>query len=42
MATPKWYANGLEHITNSASGGSVDLDTDTIKLALYTSSYTPT
>jgi len=41
MATPKWYANGLEHITNSASGGSVDLDSDTIKLALYTSSYTP-
>lgn len=41
MATPKWYANGLEHVTNSASGGSVDLDTDTIKLALYTSSYTP-
>jgi hypothetical protein len=42
MATPKWYANGLEHVTNSASGGSVDLDSDTIKLALYTSSYTPT
>ena len=42
MATPKWYANGLEHITNSASGGSVDLDSDTIKLMLVTSSYTPT
>ena len=42
MATPKWYANGLEHISNSASGGSVDLDTDTIKLMLVTSSYTPT
>jgi hypothetical protein len=41
VATPKWYANGLEHVTNSASGGSVDLDSDTIKLALYTSSYTP-
>lgn len=41
MATPKWYANGLEHVTNSASGGSVDLDTDTIKLMLVTSSYTP-
>lgn len=41
MATPKWYANGLEHVTNSASGGSVDLDTDTIKLILLTSSYTP-
>jgi hypothetical protein len=42
VATPKWYANGLEHVTNSASGGSVDLDTDTIKLMLVTSSYTPT
>lgn len=41
MATPKWYANGLEHISNSASGGSVDLDTDTIKFILITSSYTP-
>jgi hypothetical protein len=41
MATPKFYANGLEHITNSASGGSVDLDTDTVKLILVTSSYTP-
>jgi hypothetical protein len=41
MATPKWYAQGLEHITRSASGGDVDLDSDTIKLALYTSSYTP-
>jgi hypothetical protein len=41
VATPKWFANGLEHITNSASGGSVDLDTDTIKLILITSSYTP-
>jgi hypothetical protein len=41
MATPKWYANGLEHVTNSASGGSVDLDSDTIKLILITSSYTP-
>jgi hypothetical protein len=41
MATPKWYANGLEHVTQSASGGTVDLDTDTIKLILLTSSYTP-
>jgi hypothetical protein len=41
VAVPKWFANGLEHVTNSASGGSVDLDSDTIKLALYTSSYTP-
>lgn len=37
MATPKWYANGLLAVTN----GSVDLDTDTIKLGLYTTSYTP-
>ena len=37
MATPKWYANGLLAVTN----GSVDLDTDTIKLILVTSSYTP-
>lgn len=41
MATPKWYANGLEHVTSSASGGVVDLDTDTIKLILVTASYTP-
>ena len=41
MATPHWFANGLEHITNSASGGSVDIDTDTIKLILLTTSYTP-
>jgi len=41
MAVPKWYANGLEHISQSASGGSVDLDTDTIKLILLTASYTP-
>lgn len=38
MATPKWYSNGLLAVTN----GSVDLDTDTIKLILITSSYTPT
>lgn len=38
MATPKWYANGLLAVTN----GSVDLDTDTIKLILITTSYTPT
>lgn len=38
MATPKWYANGLLAVAN----GGVDLDTDTIKLGLYTSSYTPT
>lgn len=38
MAVPKWYAQGLLAVTN----GSVDLDTDTIKLALVTASYTPT
>jgi hypothetical protein len=37
MATPKWYANGLLSVSN----GSVDLDTDTIKFILLTSSYTP-
>lgn len=37
MAVPKWYANGLLAVTN----GSVDLDTDTIKLMLLTSAYTP-
>jgi hypothetical protein len=38
VAVPKWYANGLL----STANGSVDLDTDTIKLILLTSSYTPT
>jgi hypothetical protein len=37
MATPKWYAKGLLHVMD----GSVDLDTNSFKLALYTSSYTP-
>ena len=37
MATPKWYANGLLAVMN----GGVDLDTDTIKFMLVTSSYTP-
>lgn len=37
MAVPKWYVNGLLAVTN----GSVDLDTDTIKLILVTSTYTP-
>lgn len=37
MAVPKWYANGLL----STANGSVDLDTDTIKLILLTSGYTP-
>src|SRR5215211_5111671 len=37
MATPKWYANGLMN----ALAGLIDLDTDTIKLGLYTATYTP-
>lgn len=37
MATPHWYANGLKYIAN----GSVDLDTDTIKLILLTSTRAP-
>jgi hypothetical protein len=37
MATPKWYANGLL----KPLGGTVDLDTDTFKLILVTSAYTP-
>lgn len=37
MAVPKWYANGLLAVAN----GSVDLDTDTIKLMLVTGGYTP-
>jgi len=37
VAVPKWYANGLLSVAN----GSVDLDTDTIKLILLTGSYTP-
>lgn len=37
MATPKMYVNGALFAWN----GSVDLDTDTIKLGLYTASYTP-
>jgi hypothetical protein len=32
VATPHWYANGLLAVSN----GSVDLDTDTIKLILFT------
>lgn len=39
MATGTWYfyGNGRKFISN----GSIDLDTDTIKVALATSSYTP-
>lgn len=37
MAVPKWYANGIKH----GLGGAVDMDTDTIKFMLLTSSYTP-
>jgi hypothetical protein len=38
VAVPKWYAKGLLHLAD----GSIDLDTNTFKLALYTASYTPT
>jgi hypothetical protein len=37
MATPHWHANGLKYIAN----GAVDLDTDTIKLILLTSTRAP-
>ena len=36
-ATIKWYGKGVEHLAE----GRVDLDTDTIKLSLHTSTYTP-
>lgn len=35
--TPTWYGNGLKN----ALGGAVDLDTDTIKGSLHTTTYTP-
>lgn len=35
--TPKWYGLGCK----AAVTGSVDLDTDTFKLTLHTSTYTP-
>jgi hypothetical protein len=35
--TPYWFVNGLKHCL----GGAVDLDTDTLKLSLHTSTYTP-
>jgi hypothetical protein len=43
VAVPKWYANGLLSAMNgnATAGLNVDLDTDTIKLILLTSSYTP-
>lgn len=37
MATPHWFSNGLKYISN----GAVDLDTDTIKLILLTSTRAP-
>lgn len=37
MATPHWYANGLKNVEK----GLVDLDTDTIKLILLTSTRAP-
>jgi hypothetical protein len=43
VAVPKWYANGLLSAMNgnATAGLNVDLDADTIKLMLLTSSYTP-
>jgi hypothetical protein len=35
--TPQWYGLGMK----ACLGGGVDLDTDTIKLALHTATYTP-
>ena len=37
MATPHWYAKGLLNVTS----GNVALGTDTIKLILITTAYTP-
>ena len=37
MATAAMYVNGVLHFAN----GAVDWDTDTIKVGLYTASYTP-
>src|SRR4051812_6868669 len=43
MAVPKWYANGLLSIANgnATAGLNVDLDSDTIKLMLVVTAYTP-
>lgn len=35
--TAKWYGNGLKAL----AGGLVDFDSDTIKVSLHTSTYTP-
>ena len=35
--TPHWYGLGLKAVL----GGSVDLDTDTLKMTLHTSTYVP-
>jgi hypothetical protein len=37
MATAKLYLNGVKNLNE----GDIDWDTDTIKIGLYTSSYTP-
>jgi hypothetical protein len=37
VAVPKWYANGMLGVMD----GSVDLDTNTFKLELVTTAYTP-
>lgn len=36
-ATIKWFGKGIEHVAE----GRVDLDTDTIKVSLHTSTWTP-
>jgi len=40
VATPKWYVYGMDACLG-ATPGPIDLDSDTIKFALYTSSWTP-
>lgn len=37
MATAVWYGKGLENLAK----GNIDFDTDTFKVSLHTSSYTP-
>jgi hypothetical protein len=43
VATPKWYANGLLSVTNgnATAGLNVDYDSDSVRLMLITSGYTP-
>lgn len=37
MAVPKWYTNGMKSVLD----GTIDLDTSSLKLALYTSATAP-